>query len=127
MGRIGAVLLLAVLAGGCWRPLALQDEYFGPSNDPVAQVHGEARLAIGRHRGLQTVGRACAVPHPAPGAARSPEPGASNAREALGRLCASRARRSVAAHGSASAAYRRWVRGEVRELPTAASTAAAGG
>ena len=124
-GRIGAALLLAVLAAGCWRPpLASRDEYFRPSNDPVAAVHVDARLVLGRHRALQTVRRACAAPAPAPPAAGpGPDLGAPAAREALDRLCADRARPPVAAYGSASAAYRRWVTDDVRELPAPAETA----
>ena len=127
MGRVGAALLLAALAAGCWRPLAVQDEYFRPSNDPVAAVHVDARLAIGRQHALQAVRRACAAPAPAPPAdGQGPELGAQAAREALGRHCADRARPSVAAYGSASAAYRRWANDEVRELPSGAAAAIGG-
>ena len=129
-GRIGAVLLLAVFTAGCWRPLASKDEFFRPSNDPVAAAHVDARLVLGRHRALQTVRRACAVPASAPpaagrgsGSGPGPDAGAPAAREALDRLCAERARPPVAAYGSASAAYRRWVTDDVRELPAPAETA----
>ena len=135
-GRIGAALLLAVFAAGCWRPLASRDEYFRPSNDPAAAAHVDARIVLGRHRALQTVRHACAAPAPAPPAAGrgresgpGPDAGAPAAREALDRLCAESARPPVAAYGSASAAYRRWVTDDVRELPAPAETAtpAAGG
>ncbi len=131
MGRVGAALLLAVLAAGCWRPLASRDEFFRPTNDPVAAVHVDTRLTLDRHRALQTVRRACAAPAPAPPAGPpaatgdGPDLGAPAAREALDRLCADRARPPVAAHGSASAAYRRWVTDDVRELPSPAETASA--
>ena len=124
------MLLLAALAAGCWRPLALKDEYFSPSNEPVAAAHVDARLTLGRHHALQTVRRACTAPAPGPPASgHGPDVGAAAAREALGRLCADGGRPSVAAHGSALEAYRRWVKDAVRELPSAAETAsgAAGG
>lgn len=128
--RITAALLLAALAAGCWRPLAVQHEYFAPTNGSVDRIDTEIRHTVSRHRALQAAQRACAgAPEPAVSSPPGPVPGTATAREALAELCAASGRPPVAAYGGVSNAYRRWVEDQVRELPAPSATgaAAAGG
>ena len=139
--RVTATLVLAALAAGCWRPLAVQHEYFAPTAGSAAQAASDAHHAVSRYRALQAAQRACAAPMPAASAspvspasrsgfatassaALGPDPGAAAAREALADLCAAPARPPVAAYGGVSDAYRRWVEDRVRELPATSETAA---
>ena len=128
-------VVLAALAAGCMRPLAVQDEYFAPMGGAVARASMETRHALSHHRALQAAQRACpataapALPlepgHPAAG----PDRGWSAARDALGEVCATTVARTapVSAHGAASNAHRRWVEDEVRELPAPSETASSVG
>ena len=137
--RVTATLVLAALAAGCGRPLAVQHEYFASTAGSAAKATSDAHHAVSRYRALQAAQRACAEPMPAASAspvspasrsgsatassaARGPDPGAAAAREALADLCAPRP--PVAAYGGVSGAYRRWVEDRVRELPATSETAA---
>lgn len=141
--RVTAALVLAALAAGCWRPLAVQHEYFAPTAGSAAKTASDAHHAVSRYRALQAARRACAESMPAAsaspvspasrsgsatatasGAARGPDPGAAAAREALADLCAAPPRPPVAAYGGVSDAYRRWAEDRVRELPATSETAA---
>ena len=130
LGRVVAVVLLATLAAGCVRPLALQHEFFSPLNGTAAGINERARHAVGHHRALQAARNRCPAPvhasvrtgetEPAEG----PDFGPAAAREAFAALCAAPDRPPVAAYGATSNAYRRWVEDRVRGLPESAETAA---
>ena len=123
--RIAAAISLATLAAGCWRPLAVQHEYFAPLNGSVARVGAQAQHVVNHHRALQAARHACATWDPAAAAPQGLSPGAGAARAALSDLCVTAVRPSPAgALGGTSNAYRRWVDDEVRELPAASETAA---
>ncbi len=129
--RIAAAMLLAALCAGCGRPLALQHEFFEPLSGSADRIGTQARHAISHHRALQIARQACGTSAAAPAPAEEtsapggPDSGFAAAnREALAALCASEGRRTEAAYGGASNAYRRWVEDEVRELPETAETAA---
>ena len=127
-------VMLAALAAGCMRPLAVQDEYFAPTGGAVAKASIETRHAVSHHRALQAAQRAC--PETADAASLEPGPpaggpdrGRAAARAALAEVCAATVARTapVSAHGGASNAHRRWVEDEVRELPAPADTASSVG
>ena len=129
--RILGAVLLAVLAAGCGRPLALQHEFFSPMNGNADRIGAQARYAVSHHRALQAVQHACGTPSSAsiaPGvpdhARGGPNPGSTAANEALADLCDTPARPPVAAHGATSNAYERWVEDKVRDLPSTSETAA---
>ncbi len=121
-----AVTLLAVVAGGCMRPLALQHEYFRSASGPAARSSVQARHVVGHHRALQAAQRACSARVPAAEPPVGPDLGRAAAREALAEVCADTVARTapVSAHGATSNAYRRWVQDEVRPLPAPSETAA---
>ena len=122
--RTAAVVVLAALATGCWRPLAVQHEYFAPANGSVARISAGIQHTMSHHRARQAAQQACAAPMPAAPPA-GPDLGSEAAHKALADLCAGRtARPPVAAYGAASNAYRRWVEDRVRDLPEASATAA---
>ena len=143
-GVAAAVLLaaLAFLAAGCVRPLAVQSEYFAPGAGTIAKVGAVTRQTVSHHRALQAAQRACtdpeapAAPPPGPDLAAAPGPDLSvapgpdlsvaPARDALANVCATTVARKgpVRAHGATSQAYERWVKGQVRELPSPSETAA---
>ena len=132
---LGAVLL-AVLAAGCGRPLAVQHEFFSPMSGVADTIGAQASHAISHHRALHAAHRECG-PRP-PGAVASharawrapdharggPNPGTTAADAALAELCDTPDRPPVAAHGATSNAYQRWVDDNVRELPATSETAA---
>ena len=135
-GRTVAVMLLAALAAGCVRPLAVQHEFFSPVSGSTARITEQTQHTVSYHRALQAAQRTCASPASAsiaPGnpdhLPNGPDFGPATAREALADLCATPARPPVAAHGGLSNAYQRWVEDRVRELPDPSQTAvgAAGG
>ena len=127
---LGAVLL-AVLAAGCGRPLAVQHEFFSPLSGNADRIGAQASHAVSHHRALHAAHRECGPP-PSGSVAWSasdrarggPDPGTTAADAALADLCDTPARPPVAAHGATSNAYRRWVEDNVRELPAASETAA---
>ena len=129
-GRIVAAMLLATLAAGCVRPLAVQHEHFSPLNGTIAGTSERTRHAVSRHRALQAARHRCSVPVHAsvpPNETElreGPGFGPAAAREALAELCGTPARPPVAAYGATSNAYRRWVEDQVRELPDVSETAA---
>ena len=123
-----AAALLAALAAGCMRPLALQDEYFSSPGRSIARTNAETLRTVRHHRALQAAQRAC--PRPAPSAAPSgSDLGAPVHRAALAEICASTVAQPppASAHGSLSNAYRRWLEDQVRELPAPSETAASAG
>lgn len=125
--RAAALMLLGALAAaGCVRPLAIQDEYFTPGSGTATRNNVATRHLVSHHRALQAALRSCATaPSGAMDTPPGPELGDAAAREALGRLCASLPPQpSVAAYGAMSNAYRRWVNDAVHELPEASRTAA---
>ena len=129
--RILGAMLLAVLAAGCGRPLALQHEFFSPMNGNADRIGAQARHAVSHQRALHAARLACdarssaAIAPGLPDHARSgPNPGSTAAHEALADLCDTPARPPVAAHGATSNAYQRWVEDNVRELPSTSETAA---
>ena len=128
--RIVAAMLLATLAAGCVRPLAVQHDFFSPSNGTTAGIGERTRHAVSHHRALQAARNWCSAPVHASlppndtELAKGPDFGSAAAREALAELCGTLARPSVAAHGATSNAYRRWVEDQVRDLPKASATAA---
>ena len=124
-----AVVLLAALASGCMRPLAVQDEYFASTGRSIAKANAETLRTVRHHQALQAALRACPPP-PAPSApASGRDTGAPPAPAALAGLCASAEGqpRPVSAHGATSSAYRRWVDDQVRELPDPTETATSAG
>jgi hypothetical protein len=129
-GRVFAVMLLATLATGCVRPLAVQHEFFSPMSGSAARISEQTQHTVSHHRALQAAQRACSALMYAsvrPGEVEllgGPNPGSAAAREALADLCATPARPPVAAYGAGSNAYRRWVDDQVRELPAPSETAA---
>ena len=130
--RALGVVLLAVLAAGCGRPLAVQHEFFSPMSGNADRIGAQANHAVTHHRALHAAHRECGPPPSGTVAWRAPDPagggpnpGPTAADEALANLCDTPARPPVAAHGATSNAYRRWVDGDVRELP--APSGAAGG
>ena len=129
-GRVFAVMLLATLAAGCARPLAVQQEFFSPLNGTTAGIVERTRHAVSHHRALQAARHRCSAPVHAsvpPNEAElreGPDFGPAAAREALAELCGTPARPPVAAYGATSNAYRRWVEDQVRELPDVSETAA---
>ena len=129
-GRVVAVVLLATLAAGCARPLALRHEFFSPLNGTSAGINERARHAVDHHRALQAARHGCPAPAHASTPAGETDPagdpdfGPAAAREALAELCSAPARPPVAAYGATSNAYRRWVEDQVRELPEAVETGA---
>ena len=128
--RIVLAMLLAILAAGCVRPLAVQDEYFSPTNGTVSATSEWIRHTVSHHRALRAALRGCAspirtsVPRNEAEPAAGPDFGSVAAREALADLCLAPVRPPASAHGATSNAYRRWVEDQVRELPEAADTAA---
>ena len=124
-------VLLAALAAGCGRPLAVQHEFFSPMSGVAHKIGAQANHAVTHHRALHAVHRECG-PRPtgsiasrAPDHARGgPNPGTTAADAALADLCDTPARPPVAAHGATSSAYRRWVEDNVRDLPAPSDTAA---
>ena len=129
-GRAGAaVVLLAALASGCMRPLALQDEYFSSPSRSIAATNAEALRTVRHHRALQTAQHACPRPARPAAAASGPDFGSQAARAALAGICTSTVAepRPVSAHGSTSNAHRRWVEDRVRELPDPSESAASVG
>ena len=128
--RIAAAMLLATLAAGCVRPLAVQQEFFSPLNGTTAGIGERTRHVVSHHRALQAARHRCSAPVHASlppddtELAKGPDFGSVAAREALAELCGTLTRPSVAAHGATSNAYRRWVEDQVRELPKASETAA---
>ena len=129
-GRVVAVALLATLAAGCVRPLAVQHEFFSPLSGTSAGINERARHAVDHHRALQAARHGCPAPVHASAPtgdadpAGGPDFGSAAAREALAALCSAPAQPPVAAHGAASNAHRRWVEDQVRELPKALETGA---
>ena len=127
---VAMALLLAMLATGCVRPLAVQHHYFSPLNGSIAGIGTQTQHAVSRHRALQAAQHGCLAqtpPSTRPGAAKlpgGPNLGSVAAREALAELCATPARPPTAAHGATSNAYQRWTEDEVRELPEPSETAA---
>ena len=126
-GVAAAMLLaaLAFLAAGCMRPLAVQSEYFAPGAGTIAKVGAVTRQTVSHHRALQAAQRACTDPEvPAPPI--GPDLAVAPARDALANVCATTVARKgpVRAHGATSQAYERWVKGQVRELPSPSETAA---
>ena len=134
-GRIVAVLLLAALAAGCVRPLAVQDEFFSPLNGTADDISRRARHTVGHHRALAAARHGCPAPDHAFVPTGESEPaggpgfGSAAARDALAELCGVPGRPAAAAYGGTSNAYRRWVEDRVRELPrqTETGAGAAGG
>ena len=130
VGRIVAAALLAALAAGCVRPLAVQNEFHAPSSGTIAGISERTRHAVSHHRALQAARHRCAPTVPAtvtPYVAErreGPDLGTAAARKALAELCATPARPPVAAYGATSNAYRRWVEDQVRDLPETSETAA---
>lgn len=136
--RAATAILLAALAAGCARPLAVQHEFFEPASGAADRIGTQTRHAIGHHRALQVARHACgssaAAPAPAgetsaptgeAGVPAGPAAGFAAAnRAALVELCADGERAPVAAYGGTSNAYRRWVDDQVRELPAVSETAA---
>ena len=132
----GALLVLfaSLAAGGCNRPLAVQDEYFSAARGSPARAREETLHFVSHHRALQVAQHSCAATPVAAGApprttgvAAAPELGSAAAHDALHRLCASLPLPPpVHAQGAVSNAYRRWVEDNVRELPDASETAAGG-
>ena len=123
-----AAVLLAALAAGCMRPLAVQDEYFSSPSRSIARANAEALGTVRHHRALQAAQHAC--PRPARSAvAAGPDLGAPAHRAALAGICASPVARPppASAHGSLSNAYRRWLKDQVRELPAPSETSASAG
>ena len=129
LGRAAAAaVLLAALASGCMRPLAVQDEYFSSPGRSIARANAEALGTVRHHRALQAAQHAC--PRPARSAAPSgPDLGAPVHQAALAGICASTVAQPppASAHGSLSNAYRRWLEDQVRELPDPSETAASAG
>ena len=130
LGRAAAaaVVLLAALASGCMRPLALQDEYFSSPSRSIATTNAETLRTVRHHRALQAAQHAC--PRTArPAAPSGPDLGSLTARAALAGTCASTVAepRPVSAHGSTSNAHRRWLEDRVRELPDPTESAASVG
>lgn len=129
--RATAAILLAALAAGCARPLAVQHEFFTPTSGSADRISTQTRHTLNHHRALQVARHACgslaltaAVPD-GESLHDGSNPGRAAAHKALSKLCAAPERPPVAAHGGLANAYRRWVDDEVRELPEAAETAAA--
>ena len=130
--RIAAVMLLAALGTGCLRPLAVQHEFFSPTNGTADRISMQTQHAIDHHRALQGARHACrstgavTASQGVTNVPDGPSSGfAATADEALAELCASQRRPAPAAYGATSNAYRRWVEDQVRDLPEAAETAAA--
>ena len=121
-----AVVLLAALASGCMRPLALQDEYFSSASRSIATTNAETLRTVRHHRALQAAQHACPRPVRPAAAPAGPDLGSPPARAALAGTCASTVAKSrpVSAHGSTSNAHRRWEEDQVRELPDPTESAA---
>ena len=130
VGRVVAVVLLATLAAGCVRPLAVQHDFFSPLNGTTAGINERARHAVSHQRAQQAARHRCPAPvHTSVSTggtelAESPDFGSAAAREAFAELCAAPDRPPVAAYGATSDAYRRWAEDRVRELPEQAETGA---
>lgn len=124
-----AVVLLAALASGCMRPLALQDEYFSSPGRSIAITNAETLRTVRHHRALQAAQHACPRPVRPAAAPAGPDLGSPAVRAALAGTCASTvaAPRPVSAHGSTSNAHRRWAEDRVRELPDPSESAASVG
>ena len=130
--RVAVAVLLAALATGCARPLAVQHEFFEPLGSVADRIGTRAWHAVGHHRAQQVARHACgssaAAPVPAGGAPVPAGPTAGFAaanREALADLCADGEPAPAAAYGGTSNAYRRWVDDDApRDLPAASETAA---
>ena len=123
-------VLLAVLATGCGRPLSVQHEFFSPMSGVADTIRAQSTHAVSHHRALHAVHRECgarpsgSIAWRAPGHARGgPNPGTTAADAALAELCGTPARPPVAAHGTTSNAYQRWVEDNARELPAPSGTA----
>lgn len=136
--RSCAVAVALLLAAGCTRPLAHQQEFFAPRSGVAALATVKTGHAISHHRSLQAAQHACDSPALAdasgpgperPGSEPGPEPGYSSALRALADVCAGTVARtgSVAARGAAANAFRRWQEDQVRELPAPSETATSAG
>ena len=129
LGRAATAVLLAALAAGCMRPLAVQDEYFSSPGRSIAKANAETLRTVRHHRALQAAQHACPPPPARSAAASGPDLGAPVHRAALAGVCASTVAQPppASAHGSLSNAYRRWLGDQVRELPAPSETAASAG
>ena len=133
-GAVLPAVLLALLAAGCGRPLAVQHEFFSPMSGNADRIGAQVSHAVSHHRAAHAVHRECAPPPSGPVAWRAtdpagdgPNPGSTTADAALANLCDTPARPPVAAHGATSNAYQRWVDDNVRALPSPSETAAGAG
>ena len=128
---IAAAMLLAALAVGCVRPLAVQHEFFAPTSGSADRISTQTRHVASHYRALQVARRSCgseataSVPPAETGVPAGPDSASAGARKALAEICAGPQRPPVAAHGGLKNAYDRWVDDGVRELPAASETAAA--
>ena len=128
--RAAVAILLAALCAGCARPLAVQHEFFWPTNGSADRIGTHTRHTVNLHRALQAAQNSCG-PHSSVSIAPDgttlhdgPNPGLAAAHQALADLCATRAMPTATAYGGTSNAYRRWVEDQVRELPDTSETAA---
>ena len=127
-----AVAATLIAAAGCMRPLALQHEYFAPLSGVAALATVRTTHTVSHHRALQAAQRACDFPalasaaDPGPIPDPGPDPWHAGTLRALAATCADTvaATGSVAAHGAAANAFRRWEQDQVRELPAVSETAA---
>lgn len=109
-----AVVVVAILVGGCQQRLAEKHEYFSPSSGPGDQVTTETERVLRYHQRLQAARRACVT---AGSAAALPDT------VSPGKLVCAPQGRTRAAYGSRANAYQRWVEDGVRQLPSPSRTA----
>lgn len=112
--HVSAVIMVAILVGGCQPRLAERHEYFLSTSGLSSQVTTETERVLSHHQRLQAARRACLTTGSAAALSDSISPGKL--------VCAPQGR-TRAAYGSRANAYQRWVEDGVRQLPSSSQTA----
>ena len=123
----GVAFLAGALCVACHEPLAVRDSFYASPAQSAAALETKTHRVLGRHQALQATRRTCLAPPPPEGIRNRPGPGRAEIGEPSGDPCLSSRPSPVASHGSALNAYRRWVGGQVRDLPDPSKTATRAG
>ena len=111
---VSAVIVVAILVGGCQPRLAERHEYFSSTSGLSNQVTTETERVLRYHQRLQAARRACLTTE---SGAALPETVSSD------KLVCAPQGRTRAAYGSRANAYQRWVEDGVRRLPSPSQSA----
>lgn len=123
----GVAFLAGALSVACHEPLAVRDSFYASPAQSAAALETKTHRVLGHHQALQATRRTCLAPPPPEGIRNRPGPGRAEIGEPSGDPCLRFRPSPVASHGSALNAYRRWVGGQVRDLPDPSKTATRAG